>query len=497
MILGYLDLKLKDIQKTSDSTVLASFQLNTKYKNLKILYDNKLFPLEIINKVSVDTSNQYFSIPIEKTIEILNYLTNYLVTEGNTFSNLSLIEIKKDKNDLSAILICEKSKKRTVDKFFIKGYTKFPKSYFKYYCRLKKGSVFNKKDVITKSKTINSLEFASNLKPPEVLFNNDSTTLYFYLKKEPANRFDGFIGFANNSETKNLELNGFIDLKLTNNLNYGEQLNFTYKNDGNDQKLFNINITLPYILKTPIGIEANLEIFKKDSSYIITKQNVNLNYLINSENKLFLGIQSTESNTLLTIPQPSLNLTDYNSWFIRGGHLYTQKRQNNLFPIKSLYSILTEFGSRKTDFEKQNQIKVEIGLNHIFILNNKNSIFLSNSSAAIFSDNLFTNELYRFGGINSIRGFEENSINASLYNVLKSEYRYTLSHNLLIHSTVDYAYFENESIHLSDNLTSLGFGLGLKTQTGLFRLIFANGKNSNQNFRFVNTKIHISLNAQF
>ena len=33
---------------------------------------------------------------------------------------------------------------------------------------------------------------------------------------------------------------------------------------------------------------------------------------------------------------------------------------------------------------------------------------VKNSSATIFSDDLLFNELYRFGGINSIRGFEEN-----------------------------------------------------------------------------------------
>ena len=188
---------------------------------------------------------------------------------------------------------------------------------------------------------------------------------------------------------------------------------------------------------------------------------------------------------------------DYSSSFVRTGFTYTKTQNNILFPIKSNYSILNQFGSRKTDLATTNQIKGQISLSHIFRLNRRNSIFIRNVSAAIFSDKFLTNELYRFGGINSMRGFEENTINASLYNVLNSEYRYILSSNLYIHSIIDYSYFEDDSISISDNLTSFGFGLGLKTATGIFRIIFANGKSSNQNFAFSNTKVHLSLNARF
>ena len=52
------------------------------------------------------------------------------------------------------------------------------------------------------------------------------------------------------------------------------------------------------------------------------------------------------------------------------------------------------------------------------------------------------NELMRFGGITSIRGFEENSIYAKIMGVLCSEYRYRFSNDYL-HTVVDSAYFED------------------------------------------------------
>lgn len=495
--LGYLNLISKGFKKKSDILIENNLQLNLKYKTLTIFYNNESIPLEIINKISIEATDSSFTISFTKTEETLQYLTNYLVNQGNTFSSISLDKIKKKDNTVYALLNISQAQTRTVDDIIIKGYTKFPSAYLKYYSKLKKGIVFKKEEIINRSLVIDNLGFAKNLKPPEALFENDSTKIYMYLEKRSANTFDGFLGFSSDTETGDLEINGYLNLNLINNLNFGEKLNITYKNDGNEQQRFEVDISLPYIFKTPIGIDAGLSIFKKDSSFLITNQKINLNYLISNKSNVFVGYSTTTSDNLLNIPSPTLNINDYTSSFIRTGVNYTTKQNNELFAIKNRYAITAEFGSRKTNLETTDQIKGQLELQYLFKLNRRNSIFISNSSAAILSDNLFVNELLRFGGINSMRGFEENSINASLYNVLNTEYQYILASNLYIHSIIDYSYFEDQTTDLIDNLTSFGFGLGLNTQTGLFKIIFANGKNSDSNFTFSNTKVHISLNARF
>ncbi len=497
--LGYIDLKNKSLQKTSDSTFLNHLLLRNRYQNITISYNNAVIPSEIIKKLDskTNTTDNTFTIPFTQTEKTLQHLTNYLVDQGNVFSNLSLSDLRKKGNRIFATLIISKSQIRKIDNITIKGYSKFPTSYLKHNIRLKKGKTFNKRKLIKKSEAINNLAFAKNLKPPEILFNKDSTTIYLYISKKPANTFDGFLGFSSDTENRDLKLNGYINLSLTNNLNYGEQLNIVYKSDGNEQQRFNADIFLPYIFKSPLGVQASLNIFKKDSSFLNTDQSIHLNYLIKDKSTIFIGYKTSKSNNLLKAPNPLLNINNYNASFFTAGFKQIRKQNKKLFPIKSEYALSVELGTRKTDTETINQTKGLISLNHIFNLNDRNSVFLSNSSAIIFSDNLFTNELYRFGGINSIRGFEENSINASLFNVFTTEYRYLLSSNLYIHTITDYSYFENNINNLYDNLTSLGFGFGINTQTGLFKIIFANGKNSQQNFKFSNTKVHISLNANF
>jgi hemolysin activation/secretion protein len=107
------------------------------------------------------------------------------------------------------------------------------------------------------------------------------------------------------------------------------------------------------------------------------------------------------------------------------------------------------------------------------------------------------NELLRFGGINSIRGFEENSLLANLFAVINTEYRYRLSNALFVHSILDAAYFENKNIVTKQKLFGFGFGFGLFTKAGLFKFNYSGGKIENQMFKFSDSKIHISLSTTF
>ena len=107
------------------------------------------------------------------------------------------------------------------------------------------------------------------------------------------------------------------------------------------------------------------------------------------------------------------------------------------------------------------------------------------------------NELFRFGGINSIRGFNENSIDASFYSVLNSEYRYQFNQDIYIHSIIDFAYFENQITALKQKLYSFGIGIGIQTSAGIIKFSIANGNAEHQDFNFSNTKIHISISSKF
>ena len=176
---------------------------------------------------------------------------------------------------------------------------------------------------------------------------------------------------------------------------------------------------------------------------------------------------------------------------------YKKLQQNNLFPIKTKIYLDTEVGEKETEATNESQIRASLLLQYIFNLNYKNSVFLKNNTNFLNSETYLTNELFRFGGINSIRGFNENSIDASFYSVLNTEYRYQFNNELYIHSIIDIAYFENQIIELKQKLYSFGVGIGLQTTAGIIKFSIANGNAENQDFNFSNTKIHISISSKF
>jgi outer membrane protein assembly factor BamA len=130
-------------------------------------------------------------------------------------------------------------------------------------------------------------------------------------------------------------------------------------------------------------------------------------------------------------------------------------------------------------------------------LNNKNVINIKSQNFYLQSDEYIINELYRFGGINSIRGFNENTLQGNVFSSLLTEYRYVLSPSIYVHSIMDYAYFQDKTTNLSGTLLGLGFGFGILTKNGLLNLVYANGSTKDQAIKLSNSIVHISLKANF
>jgi opacity protein-like surface antigen/cell division protein FtsB len=495
--IGYIENEMRSLEKKNDSTYVVLYYLGSKYKSIQLFYSKKDFSKRELLQISKKVTDTYFILPfnaIETSIEKLNLLKT---ENGNVFARIKLENITKKRKTLFADVKLLKGDSRTIDSIIVKGYDKISKSHIKYYAGIKKGKEFNKSKLIEKNNILNSLGFVSVTKPPEILFKKDSTVVYLYLKKEKNNLFDGILGFATAENSQKLIFNGYLNLELNNNLNFGEQFLLNFKADGNDQQKFRARLTLPYLFKTPFGLITELKIFKRDSTFSTSDQFIKVKYQISTNSKTYLGYKSYESNDLSENNSLNIDVEDYTSSFLLAGVSYTKTQNNILFPIKTEINLDGEIGSKETKNTNETQVRASLMLQYIFNLNYKNSIYLKNSTQLLNSENYLTNELFRFGGINSIRGFNENSIDASFYSVLNSEYRYQFNQDMFVHSIIDFAYFENQIIALKQKLYSFGVGIGLQTGTSIIKFSIANGSAQNQNFDFSNTKIHIGISSKF
>ena len=490
--IGFIDNYVASIKK-EDSLYTTYYNLGETKKTITIYYDSDIIDKTNVKTFSSNFTENYFKININEVSKVLNGLVNQLENKGNSFAELSLKDISSKNNKLFAYLHVNKTIQRKIDGISVNGYEDFSKSFVKHHLNLKRGTVFNTKKLNFASETVQGLPFASEIKPPEVLFTNDSTTVYLYLQKNKSNKFDGLIGFSSDENGK-LNFNGYLDLLLNNIFNKGETITINWKSNGSDRKRFNLEVETPYIFNSPITPKASFNIYKQDSTFLNIRALVDLSYAINPQNSVSAKFQTEKSSDLINNTTQN-NINEFSNLFY--GISYTYKKADHLKPFqnKFLFNLNTLWGNRTltSSSEKSTQRKYELTASYNWTLNQKNSIFIKNKSALFTSDELFTNEIYRIGGSNSIRGFDEESIFTSTYSILNLEYRYHLANLSYLYSITDFGYIQNDIQNDNTQLYSFGIGYTYSIKSGVINISYALGKTSEEPFNFNNSRFHIKL----
>ena len=488
MKLGYINSELISNNKFNDSTFL--FQVNLKKRtNFIHIYIGRNSNLKLLSNDFQKSDT--LIIKISETERYLNTLLKNLESKGYSLAKLKLVNFQIKNNILAAELFLDLGNLRVLNNIVIKGYDKFPESHKKELLRLFKNKTFNQENLTKIHKAFEKFRFVNQIKYPEILFTKDTTKIYVYLEKAKANKFDGYIGFSNDKNS-NLELNGYLDLVLVNSMNAGENLALYWKSDSGNQKTFNLDLEVPYIFKSPIAVKANLNIYKQDSIFQNAKTAIDVGYFFNYNSRLYLGYQSAESSAIQKINTTTIR--DFSNSFITANFEYNNIEKGSfLFPEKTKLSSKIGFGSRYSDFISYQQFFANIDISHILQLDIKNSINLKSRNYYLQSDQYIINELYRFGGINSIRGFNENSLQGNFFSSILTEYRYLISPELYVHSILDYGFYSDATDSKKDNLFGIGFGFGLLTKNGMLNLVYANGSSGNQKIQVSNSVVHLSL----
>lgn len=488
---GYLEnLEMSRI-KANDSTFTYTFSLGPKTQEIHI-YTGNLSP-ELKNLLSIDKDT--IILPLTAVESFMQGNVQMLERKGYSLNSLQLTDHYAGEGILTARLSGKAEKLRTLDGIVLEGYTKFPEGIRRNILRQYRGKTFNQENLQRIHNDFNALRFVNQVRYPEILFKEDSTKVYVYLEKARPNTFDGFIGFSNDEDNKMI-FNGYVDLLLNNVLNTGEKFNLFWKSDGQEQTTFNASLELPYIFTSPIGLKGSLRIFKQDSTFQNTLTDINVGYYFNYNSKAFIGYQQSQSVDIQNLNNATIS--DFDNSFVTASYELTDYNLDDfIFPERTSLLIKGGTGSRDAKTGKTSQYFMQLNASHNLYLNKRNIINLKTQNYYLKSDTYIINELNRFGGINSIRGFNENSLQANLYTAVMAEYRYVLSPAMYVHSITDYGYFQDETSDLEDNLLGLGFGFGLFTKTGLFNLVYANGTTKGQQIKLSNSIVHLSFKAVF
>lgn len=480
--IGYFSNTFDSLLNTKNKLV-AYFSLNAKTNIAVLRIDTESSYL--IKDTNIE--NNYLTISVNKLQSTLSSLSKKLDTQGKSFSKVQLKNIKIMNDTLFADLEINSSKKRFINNTIIKGYPAFPKSYLKNYFNIKSNSIFNQGTIKEISSLSKNISFVEEIKSPEVLFTKDSTTLYLYLKKRTNSSIDGIVSFAS-KENGDLLFNGIIDLKLNNILNTGERLELFWNSIGDERQEFKFATEIPYIFNSRFSPELSFTLYKQDSSFLNTKFDSKLFYNINSKIKLALTYNAESSENLEE--NINNNVETFRNYFLGFQFKYSIPKNdfffNNIFNLE----VNPTFGERKISKNASKQFKIEATISYLWDLNFRNSLFIKNETSYLNSDSYVNNELFRIGGANSIRGFDEQSIFTNNYSFFNIEYRFLTSQKSYLYSITDVGFSESKTG--IDNILGIGLGYLFATNNSLIKLSSVVGKTSSQSFNLNNSKLIVS-----
>ena len=481
--IGYFTNTVNEIKKENKKHTVF-YSLNKKIENaiIRVNSESKVY-LE-----NFKIKNNTISTPISDLQSTLYNISEKLDKQGKSFSKVQLKNINIIDKTLFANLFINQSKKRVVNKIIIKGYENFPKSYLKNYFNIKPNTIINHHKIKEISKTSKNLHFIKEIKSPEILFTKDSTLIYLYLNKKKNNSFEGIVNFAS-KENGDVLFNGNINLSLNNILDTGEKFELFWNSIGEEKQEFKLSTEIPYIFNSKFTPQISFSIYKQDSTFLSTKFNSKLFYDINNKTRFSLTYTSESSENLNKNLDNNNKIKTFSNYFI--GFQFEYKLPKNDFFLNDKFSLEVNptLGKRKTDNESSNQFKIETSTSYIWDLNIRNSIYIKNRIGYLSSDTLINNELFRIGGANSIRGFNEQSLITNNYNYFNLEYRYLTSKKSFIYTITDIGKIKVNS--KNENILGLGIGYFFTANKSLINISTSLTKTKSQTTDFNALKLNI------
>jgi hemolysin activation/secretion protein len=133
------------------------------------------------------------------------------------------------------------------------------------------------------------------------------------------------------------------------------------------------------------------------------------------------------------------------------------------------------------------------------MIRQKSGVYAKIEGSILLNKNLLQSDLFRLGGLLSIRGFNQNFFFASAYALSTLEYRYFWQEDAYFSFFYDQAFLETKTFASKTKDTPLGIGTGVSFQTkgGIFNLSYALGYSQSQNLSISKSKIHFGFISRF
>lgn len=388
-------------------------------------------------------------------------------------------------------------------------------SWLEGYLRMRPGTPYSTELAKQAQQSLTQLSWLNMQEPLQVNFRNRIAMPLLKADKRNSNQVDGIIGFLPNEVNPGQVLiTGEVKLQLHNLFRTGKTLLLDWQSMKPESQRLNVRYEHPQLLGLPIEPMVHFQLLKEDSNFLNRNLRIQVAYRYANGAKLGVFLGLVNSSVLLRQPpadggnqQATSDLTQY------GISFQWPQLDHPLYPHRGyVLSAEASLGDKqlrapvnatpawrdslsRAGLQYQFQLRAE----HYTPLAPRWVWYNRLMGAALVNNTLVRNELFRIGGLQSFRGFNENHFFTSQYAVMTSELRLFVDATTFLSAFVDQGWLQQQvlSTTVTDLPTGLGLGLHFSAGAGVFSVQWAVGQERGLPFSIETSKLHVGVAARF
>ncbi|SMO40480.1 Outer membrane translocation and assembly module TamA [Gracilimonas mengyeensis] len=434
--------------------------------------------------------------------EIIQQKINDLVSQGYAFakSTITHFNIKEAECELTVAIAFETGKRAVVSDIYFTGAQSNSRDYLRKISRFRPGQPITPLYLRLLRTNLMASELFRNVGEGQVLLRNGEPVLVFEVQERSLNQFDGLLGYVPDA-SGNGQIVGDVELSLWNVLAQGNGLNFRYQRLRPETSELDLGASQDWIGNIPIGVSAGFQLYQNDTTYQSREFVLDGYYRVSPVFRLTGGISfqaTTSGSNVPLVVEP-----DGQKRIARLGFEYSSldnpdvPTTGNRFVV-SLGIANKDLQEDSTGSFTQNMLSAE-AYNYFSIFENS-VIATSLHGFFLEADKVTINDLMRFGGANSLRGYAEDQFRAGTMLWGDVEYRFLMNRSSYLFAFCAAGGYERPRLlteetsdfETTDYLYSTGFGLSYQTRIG--RLTFTYAISPEQSL--ANGKVHFGIRTE-
>ncbi len=489
----------------SSTEIEVLVEIGSHFPNVAIVINDSIksqlrsFGIENIPKNSLKTSPSLFKLFIDKTLKA--YANN-----GYPFAQVFFAEQEIIEQQIQIQMNISSGKFYRFSDIIVKGDSSISKSTVQNLIGIKINDIYSEEKISSIDRILQQTNFINVLKKSELLFTENGVELYVYLENQKMSSMNGAVGLQPNPKSQKIGLTGDVQIKLQNVFKKAELIDLNWRSIEPQTQALQAKLNYPFLFKSPFGIDLKFNLYKRDSTFLDLKSFIGIQYSFKNNVQLKGFYQVNSSEILSKTPNPSSLFSYLAPIKLNSYGLSLQYKRINFLPNPSKgFSLFieTSIGNRtikkdNTILEKSYVYKSIFQYVSYIPITKRNIIKVGVNFESYTSSSIFQNERYRFGGLNSLRGFNEEELFASTKLITSLEYRFLLDKNSNAFIFYDQGIYEDNTLtYKIDNPFGVGAGISFGSRIGIFSISYSLGKQENNPFEFRNGKIHFGYITYF